>query len=423
MSVSGAMAHSVGRKEKKQRISDCHHPEPQLFDLFFEGPEKLLEIVWCPTKSSRSLRSLKVGVWKDILELVKCSILSMKSNKEFDAYVLSESSLFVFPHKIILKTCGTTTLLRAIEDILKVARECGLVLVDDLWYSRRNFANPHEQLEPHGSWRKEVEFLDTIVHGSGFILGPTNSLHWYLYVTDHRHLHSAADATWNPTDGPLPTVPRSKIIGKDCHFTFEVLMGDMDPEVLKQFYTTSTDAIDSDENKRRSKIVTEKSGISGLIPGSLIDPVLFSPCGYSMNGLKGDRYWTIHVTPQPSCNFASFETGNNFDTSKGLDDDCDYEALLERIINVFKPGTFSLTVVATDIPDKDVKEMVDGVLAVGSRFGLHGSNKTIMHLDNDYQVFFATFNKPSKLKIVNSKSLEQLGFDEEDFVQSPSDIS
>lgn len=30
------------------------------------------------------------------------------------------------------------------------------------------------------------------------------------------------------------------------------------------------------------------SGISDLIPGSVIDATMFNPCGYSMNGMKTD---------------------------------------------------------------------------------------------------------------------------------------
>ena len=87
-------------------------------------------------------------------------------------------------------------------------------------------------------------------------------------------------------------------------------MGDLDPSVLKQFHNSfGDDDITSRESRERSARLTETSGIAGLIPGSSLDSFLFSPCGYSMNGLKGDKYWTIHVTPQPSCNFASFETG------------------------------------------------------------------------------------------------------------------
>lgn len=87
----------------------------------FEGPEKRLEVYFRPTKSnskverSGGFRDIKKDEWSDILVDAQCSILSYKSNKYFDAYLLSESSLFVYATKLMIKTCGTTTLLRIVR--------------------------------------------------------------------------------------------------------------------------------------------------------------------------------------------------------------------------------------------------------------------------------------------------------------------
>jgi hypothetical protein len=58
----------------------------------------------------------------------KCTILSQIGNNHMDAYVLSESSMFVYKHRFIMKTCGTTTLLVAVEPLLKAAAGLGLSL-------------------------------------------------------------------------------------------------------------------------------------------------------------------------------------------------------------------------------------------------------------------------------------------------------
>lgn len=85
----------------------------------FEGPEKLLEIWFFPHKKSitteKTLRNIGMDRWIEILKLVKCEVLSMKKTKELDAFLLSESSLFVFDHKLTMKTCGTTTTLFCLE--------------------------------------------------------------------------------------------------------------------------------------------------------------------------------------------------------------------------------------------------------------------------------------------------------------------
>merc|ERR1711874_441051 len=78
-------------------------------DFFFEGAEKLLEI-WFTTKNrygtESDLRSIPRVALEKMLMIAKCEIISFMSNAEIDAYVLSESSLFVSKRRMILKTCG-----------------------------------------------------------------------------------------------------------------------------------------------------------------------------------------------------------------------------------------------------------------------------------------------------------------------------
>ncbi len=87
----------------------------------FEGPEKVLEIDFAPGLGpARGLREITRPQWDKILTEARCTILNSLSNEKLDSYVLSESSLFVYPLKMMLKTCGTTTLLRAIGPLLEI---------------------------------------------------------------------------------------------------------------------------------------------------------------------------------------------------------------------------------------------------------------------------------------------------------------
>ena len=65
----------------------------------FEGPEKLLEIWFAPTaesvpdaltapKGKSGLRAIERKVWEDMLDIVKCKILSVVTGEEVDAYLL-----------------------------------------------------------------------------------------------------------------------------------------------------------------------------------------------------------------------------------------------------------------------------------------------------------------------------------------------
>lgn len=56
-----------------------------------------------------------------------------------------------------------------------------------------------------------------------------------------------------------------------------------------------------------AKHATEASGISSLLNGSKIDDYVFEPCGYSMNGVEGSAFSTIHITPEEAFSYASLE--------------------------------------------------------------------------------------------------------------------
>ena len=53
------------------------------------------------------------------MSIVDCSIVSTSKNSQLDAYVLSESSMFISKRRFILKTCGTTTPLDCIDNLTK----------------------------------------------------------------------------------------------------------------------------------------------------------------------------------------------------------------------------------------------------------------------------------------------------------------
>ncbi|XP_055521312.1 S-adenosylmethionine decarboxylase proenzyme isoform X4 [Leucoraja erinacea] len=276
---------------------------------FFEGTEKLLE-VWFSRqdkcKESGDLRTIPRFEWDKLLENVHCLIISVTKTDRQDAYILSESSMFVSKRRFILKTCGATLLLQALEPLLDLAREyCGFDSIQDFFYSRKNFVKPAHQEYPHRNFQEEVEFLDLVFpNGAAYCMGRINSDCWYLYTLDMSE------------DSGI----------KQPDQTLEVLMSQLDPAVMDQFFMK--DGVTVNE-------VTRMSGIRDLIPGSVIDATLFDPCGYSMNGMKVDgTYWTIHITPEPDFSYVSFET-NLAQTS--------YDDLINTIVDVFKPGKFVTT--------------------------------------------------------------------------------
>lgn len=60
---------------------------------------------------------------EDVLNLVNCKVLQYAQSATTDTYVLSESSMFIFRTHFVLKTCGETTLLHAVQPMIELARE------------------------------------------------------------------------------------------------------------------------------------------------------------------------------------------------------------------------------------------------------------------------------------------------------------
>eukprot|EP01027_Heterolobosea_sp_BB2_P025290 GEZU01038809.1.p1 GENE.GEZU01038809.1~~GEZU01038809.1.p1 ORF type:complete len:399 (+),score=111.24 GEZU01038809.1:342-1538(+) len=324
-----------------------NHPDTELCG--FEGPEKKLRIdfkfnsqsVRCGNEQSEYLQGLRNATkeqWQDMLDEAKCTIISQTSNEYFDSYVLSESSLFVYPHTVIIKTCGTTTLLRCIPKLLKIAEETDM-RVEFVFFSRKNFVFPGKQLFPHTSFDDEIAWLDQYFEGTGYTIGPLKGDHWYLYIADYsdnRRPSSDSDdeESVSPRRLPAASSDNTTFTLRKPETTIEVMMQDLDPKVMQQFIKDAAFPFVS------PKHTTQQTGIDTLLPGSVIDEFAFDPCGYSMNGLLGDVYWTIHITPEDHCSFASFETNLPYDPKNpGA-----YSKLLNNLVSLFKPGRFTLTI-------------------------------------------------------------------------------
>ena len=136
---------------------------------YFEGPEKTLEIDWVPSvgHSTSGLRAITREQWEHLLTLAQCCILSTISNEHLDSYVLSESSLFVYTHKMVIKTCGTTTLLRLLPSLLELTVSLGMKL-EWLGYMRKNFSFPRNQPTFRVCGRTSI-FRNTVPFGRGSI--------------------------------------------------------------------------------------------------------------------------------------------------------------------------------------------------------------------------------------------------------------
>lgn len=299
----------------------------------FEGPEKNLEIDFkLGAGHPRGFRAVARHDLDEMLDAAQCQALSVTSNEHIDAYVLSESSMFVYAHKVVIKTCGTTTLLSTLPFIRRFADQLGLQ-IEWVSYSRKNYTFPEEQKYPHTSFQTEVEFLSSFFpDGSAHVLGPLNHDHWYIYVWDADE-HPQAVAPPAPLAGGVMRHGHHYADGQPgaaSESTLHILMQDMDPAVAKQFFKTNDPTM-------TSRRMTIESGIRDLVPGAILDDFAFDPCGYSMNGILFDAYYTIHITPESHCSYVSFETNARLRS---------YQSLVKNVVRCFRPAKYAVSVYA-----------------------------------------------------------------------------
>ncbi|MEE8399598.1 MAG: hypothetical protein V3S89_11380 [Desulfobacterales bacterium] len=258
----------------------------------FEGPEKRLKIIL--TSPQQGWRANDDGHWDRVVNASHARIISKISTDDLDAYLLSESSLFVWKDRVLIITCGKTNLLDAL-DVLLAFTDTGNVAIFS--YERNNFIFPGEQ---PSDFQKEIEGIGRHFSGDSRRLG----------ARDHDHVHLfCASGEDSAMDGSM---------------SLQVLMHDLDPSVMNLF---STDGSTTPDQAR------SKSALDRIYPHMKIDHHLFAPYGYSLNGVYDDRYFSVHITPQRDGSYASFETNVR---------EADYPETIGEVLSIFRPGRFSL---------------------------------------------------------------------------------
>lgn len=303
----------------------------------FEGPEKKLEIIL--SEPQADLRSNADGRWNRVVNSSGAEIISSKSNSYLDAYLLSESSLFVWADRILMITCGQTTLLNSIPEILGIVDKQNVAQV---FYERKNFMYPQDQ---PSDFEDDVAYMERYFPGKSYRLGPANDDHVHVFYSSHDVAAAEQDAT------------------------LQVLMQDLDPAVSALY--------------RRGGALTKEqvfhdSGLDRIFPGMDTDSHLFAPYGYSINGILDNWYFTVHVTPQPDGSYASFET-NVLEN--------DFSEVVARVLSLFNPQRFSL--VLTTSMDEQCLDLHPTVNS--SVTGYNATEKSLYEFDCGYTVTFFNY--------------------------------
>jgi S-adenosylmethionine decarboxylase len=301
----------------------------------FEGPEKRLEVLFHKRDDPKGLRNITKDEWQEMLDFAKCTIVSQLSNEYLDSFVLSESSLFVYPYKIMLKTCGTTTLLKCLDKMQELARTKAGTEIDFVVFSRKNFNFPAKQKFPHVNFETEVRLLNQNFSGSAHILGPVLSGgdHHFVYFSERVDIGDEMTPA-------MPGIPLMMMMNKPNSTTgtttLEILMSELNPLVMEEHFYRNANFVDA-------KTTTRNTGLSSFLPDMQTDEIMFDPCGYSVNGIcdRDGSYFTVHVTPESHCSFVSYETNADLTPEES-------KKLIEDVIEFFQPKRFSIVITSSE---------------------------------------------------------------------------
>ena len=193
---------------------------------------------------TRAFRTLGRKYWQAVVESAGAKILSAMNGAHIDAYLLSESSLFVSDDHVMMLTCGSSELLPAARRVFERYKQ------DDLLFAafEKRFAEAQSaRLFAEGI---NGAFADTIWNDCEPVLGTPPSV----------------SLTWDSA-GKAPAALYLRI--------------DLQQHSDKQLIT---------EHPREF--------FEALLPGYSLDDHHFSPGGYSLNAVRGRDFVSVHYTPK-----------------------------------------------------------------------------------------------------------------------------
>jgi S-adenosylmethionine decarboxylase len=301
--------------------------------LFFEGSEKKAEII-VNRNSLSLLNDISDSFWQGLVNCSNARILSQISNNDCKAFLLSESSLFVWHDRFLILTCGVTQLVNSVEYFMRSIYSQQVIHVT---YQRKNEYFAHAQPSCFGD---DIQLLSQYISGKAYRFGEMDSHHNYIFHQDNA----------------TQTCPQYK--------TYELLAYQISETASKTLTTPGLSA----------QTIREFFAIEQLLPDFIIDDFVFQPYGYSLNAICQDKYLTIHVTPQAASSYVSFESNLNLIT------------LAPKILANLAPTSFDLL----GFNEFDFKNKVQ------ANIGKHYISKTLVEktLSNGYFVCFANFIKP-----------------------------
>lgn len=234
----------------------------------YEGAEKIVELTI--DSSELNLLELDKSFWQRLVSRANAEIISYTSNEQCVAYLLSESSLFVWHDRFRIITCGTTTLWRA---LLYAVEKLGKEAIASVIYQRKNECYPAAQLS---TFEQDCLNISEHIKGDCYLLGDIDTHHHQVFIKGKGRKGKTSRVTQ----------------------TSQLQMSHLNHLVADFFLNETVDA----------KAIFTKLNLRQLLPEFSFSDHLYSPTGYSVNGLFQDNYISVHISPDKTHFYISVET-------------------------------------------------------------------------------------------------------------------
>jgi len=229
--------------------------------MFYEGTEKRLLI----STQNLNLFDLNESFWQQLVADADAEILSSIENSNVKAYLLSESSLFIWKHTLLLITCGNTQLVKA---ALFVQQQLTKAQIKTLIFQRHQALKPLLQVS---SFEQDTCLLKDQFNGQ--------QQHWRGSYQGDLFIFGQ--------------VCSSKLTNHSIYM-LHGLHGRFSEELQTQGL-----------NKHS---ILAKLQLHRFFSNLLVDHFSFSPKGYSLNAISDKHYITLHLTPELLSTYLSVES-------------------------------------------------------------------------------------------------------------------
>jgi len=321
------------------------HPTMEISLLIFEGSEKKADIYIDATKLS-FLKDFDDDFWHNLVKQCGAKILSSIENEHCKAFLLSESSLFVWHNRLLIITCGLTQLIKSVEFLLLHIDKQAL---EQVIYQRKNEYFAPAQFTSFG---EDIHQLEQYCAGKAFRFGALDTHHNYIFHSEHNSLKNLEK--YKSSNNLAPNK------------TYEIVAYQICSDASEHLTTENL----SNHNIR------DYLQLTTLLPDFIFDDFVFEPYGYSINAIKGDDYFTIHVTPQADSSYVSFCSSLNL------------ISMAAKILAILKPRSFDLL----SINENSFAEQVTNLLH-STQYLCQTS--VAKQFSNKHQVNFTTYILPN----------------------------